>query len=219
MWKSGFYNSVNGDRSYNAVEISERYDGLIKDGIYPSVGNKLEVQPNSGMTIQIASGRAEFVNRFVKNTDAYPETLEDADVTLNRYVAICVQIDNSEEVRDGVPYAKYSEFATSPVKPEMDRDAAGISEFCLGYIYIYAGMTEVTADDIEDTRDDEDLCGYASIAILTDPEIFDSVDEVNANSVNGKIAGANALKEYMASTKKIVISETEPTDTSAIWIY
>ena len=56
-WTSGFFNSVNGDRLYNADQMSRIFEGLITDGVYESVANKLAVQPNSGMTIQIATGR------------------------------------------------------------------------------------------------------------------------------------------------------------------
>ena len=62
-WKSGFFNSVNGDRLYNADDMSKIFDGLITDGVYESVDDKLAVQPNSGMTIQIATGRGWFNKR------------------------------------------------------------------------------------------------------------------------------------------------------------
>ena len=34
----GFYNSLNGDRKYNAMDISRLFDGLIKDGVFMSIG-------------------------------------------------------------------------------------------------------------------------------------------------------------------------------------
>ena len=33
MWSYGFYNSVNGDRLYNAQQMSELFEGLITDGV------------------------------------------------------------------------------------------------------------------------------------------------------------------------------------------
>ena len=65
-WTSGFFNSVNGDRLYNADQMSRLFEGLITDGVYASVGNKMAVQPNSGMTIQIATGRGWFGRHWVK---------------------------------------------------------------------------------------------------------------------------------------------------------
>lgn len=164
MWKSGFFHSVNGDRAYSAVEISRMNVGIISDGIYPKVGEKLEVTAGSGMAFQIGTGRGYFNERWVENTTTYTDTLEDSDVTLNRYAAICVRIDDTDEIRDGIPYVKYSEFATTPTKPEMTRSEL-VNEHCLAYIYIGAGVTSITSDVIEDKRDDSELCGYAWLLV------------------------------------------------------
>lgn len=160
-WTSGFFNSVNGDRLYNADQMSGIFEGLITEGVYESVGNKLAVQPNSGMTIQIATGRGWFGNRWVNNDSEYLQTLEASDVLLNRYCAVCIRSDNNDSVRNAVPYFKYSDFATNPVKPIMERSEL-VRESCLAYVYIKAGATEITAADIEDTRADTDLCGWVT---------------------------------------------------------
>lgn len=160
-WTYGFHNSVNGDRLYNADQMSGIFDGLITAGVYQSVGNKLAVQPNSGMVVQIATGRGWFNSRWVNNTSEYLITLDSSDVTLNRYAAICVRGDNSSTVRTTAPYVKYSDFATTPSKPAMVRDAS-VKEYCLAYVYIKAGATSITAADIEDTRQDSNLCGWVT---------------------------------------------------------
>ncbi len=161
MWTSGFFNSVNGDRMYNADQMSRIFEGLITDGVYESVGNKMAVQPNSGMVIQIATGRGWFGRHWVNNDSEYALTLENADVLLNRYVAVCIRVDDSDAVRNAVPYLKYSEFATNPTKPTMERTEL-VKEYCLAYIYIKAGATAITASDIEDTRANEALCGWVT---------------------------------------------------------
>lgn len=161
MWTSGFFNSVNGDRVYNAQQMSAIFEGLITEGVYESVGNKLAVQPNSGMTVQINTGRGWVGKHWVNNDSAYLETLEAADVTLNRYCAVCIRADDTNAVRDAAPYFKYSDFATTPVKPTMERTDT-VTERCLAYIYIKAGATEITAADIEDTRGNTELCGWVT---------------------------------------------------------
>lgn len=164
MWDYGFHNSVNGDRVYNADQMSGIFNGLISDGVYENVGNKLAVQPNSGMVIQIATGRGWFNGRWINNTSEYLITLDESDVLLNRYAAICVKGDNSTGVRTTLPYVKYSDFATTPVKPTMTR-TTDVKEYCLAYVYIKAGATAITAADIEDTRQDTNLCGWVTGAI------------------------------------------------------
>ena len=160
-WEYGFFNSVNGDRVYNAQQMSSIFEGLITDGVYESVANKLAVQPSSGMTIQIASGRGWFNKHWVNNDTEYLITLEASDVTLNRYAAICIRVDDSDGVRSAVPYVKYSTYATNPTKPTMTRTET-VKEYCLAYVYIGAGVSEITAANIEDTRPNTELCGWVT---------------------------------------------------------
>lgn len=160
-WTSGFFNSVNGDRLYNADQMSNIFEGLISDGVYEAVGNKLAVQPNSDMTIQIATGRGWFGRRWVNNDSEYKLTVAQSDVVLNRYVAVVIKVDYTDAVRIAVPYLKYSDFATKPVKPTMTRTET-VKEYCLAYIYIKAGATAINASDIEDTRQDTNLCGWVT---------------------------------------------------------
>lgn len=160
-WTYGFHNSLNGDRVYNAAQMSSIFEGLITDGVYQAVGNKLAVQPNNGMTIQIATGRGWFNERWVNNDSPLLLTLNNSDVVLNRYAAVCVRADNTDSARTTEPYIKYSDFATAPVKPTMERTNT-VKEYCLAYIYIKAKATTITAADIEDTRQDKNLCGWVT---------------------------------------------------------
>lgn len=182
MWTSGFFNSVNGDRVYNAQQMSTIFEGLITDGVYASVGNKLAVQPNNGMTIQIASGRGWFAKHWVNNDSEYAVTLEASDVTLNRYCAVCVRVDESDAVRNAEVYLKYSDFATTPVKPTMVRTEA-VKEYCLAYVYIKAGATAITAADITDTRGDNNLCGWVTglIEQLSTATLFEQWEAIFNN--------------------------------------
>lgn len=161
MWESGFFNSVNGDRVYNAQQMSGIFEGLITDGVYEAVGNKLAVQPSSGMTIQIASGRGWCKKHWFNNTTAYQMTLEASDVTLNRWCAVCIRADDTDSVRDAKPVLKYSEYATTPIKP-VPENTETVKELILAYVYIKAGATEITASDIEDARADESVCGWVT---------------------------------------------------------
>ena len=185
-WTSGFFNSVNGDRLYNADQMSRIFEGLITDGVYESVANKLAVQPNSGMTIQIATGRGWFGRHWVNNDSEYKLTVAQSDVILNRYVAVVIKVDDTDAVRDAVPYLKYSDFATTPVKPTMTRTET-VKEYCLAYIYIKAGATAITASDIEDTRANESLCGWVTglIEQLSSATLFDQFTAIFNNWFSG----------------------------------
>lgn len=161
MWENGFFNAVNNDRVYNAELLSGIFEGLITNGVYESVGNKLAVSPSGGMGIQIDTGRGWFAKHWVNNTAPHQLTLEASDVVLNRYCAVCIRVDTTDAVRSAVPYLKYSDFATTPAKPTMTRSER-VNEYCLAYVYIPAGSSAVTAANIEDTRGNNDLCGWVT---------------------------------------------------------
>ena len=36
---SGFYNSYNGDRRYNAEQMSAIFDGIINDGVFSNIAD------------------------------------------------------------------------------------------------------------------------------------------------------------------------------------
>ena len=198
MWTSGFFNSVNGDRLYNAQQMSEIFEGLITDGVYESVGNKLAVQPNSGMTIQIATGRGWFGKHWVNNDSEYRMTVAESDVLLKRYVAVCIKVDDTDAVRDAVPYLKYGEFATNPVKPTMTRTET-VKEYCLAYIYVGAGVTEIKASAIEDTRANESLCGWVTglIEQLNSATLFEQFTDIFNEWFNGLVDRINENTEAM----------------------
>lgn len=160
-WTSGFFNSLNGDRMYNADQMSDMFKGLITNGVYESIGKKLAVEPNENMTIQINTGRGWFGGRWVNNDSPFLYTLEESDVVLNRYCAVCIRVDLTESGRTAEPVFKYSELATEPIKPTMERTEK-VQEYCLAYVYIKAQATEITAADIEDTRFSTDLCGWVT---------------------------------------------------------
>ena len=186
MWTSGFFNSVNGDRLYNADQMSRIFEGLITDGVYESVGNKMAVQPNGGMTIRIATGRGWFGRHWVNNDSEYTLTADASDVTLNRYAAVVIKVDDTDAVRDVVPYLKYSNYASNPAKPTMTRTET-VKEYCLAYIYIRAGAASITAADIEDTRADDKLCGWVTglIEQLSSATLFTQFTDIFHEWFNG----------------------------------
>ena len=213
-WTSGFFNSVNGDRLYNADQMSKLFEGLITDGVYESVANKLAVQPNSGMTIQIATGRGWFDKRWVNNDSEYTLTVADSDVILSRYVAVVIKVDSTDSVRDAVPYLKYGEFATDPVKPTMTRTET-LKEYCLAYIYVGAGVTEIKASAIEDTRADEALCGWVTglITQLNTATLFAQYDAIFNEFMTAETTGFN---EWFENLQVQLDSEIETRLTNAL---
>lgn len=155
----GFFNSLNGDRTYNADQMSEYFKGLISDGVFENVGGAMKVLADSGMNVNVSSGRMVIDCKWLDNDSALSITLNPAHVTLNRYTAIVAQLDRSNRLMQ--IYAKDGTNATSPVYPTLQNDGI-ITEKCLAYIHVRAGMTEISQSDIRDVRSYNAACGWVT---------------------------------------------------------
>lgn len=96
---SGFFNSLDGDRKYDARQMSEIFDGVILDGVFMSIGDALKTVPSSEMTVAVGSGRAWFLHTWTKNDSDYLITVSAAESVLNRIDTIVLDVDNTESVR------------------------------------------------------------------------------------------------------------------------
>lgn len=169
MLTYGFFNSVNGDRKYNADTMSDMFKGLVSDGVYKEVGDMFEITPNTGLTLNIKSGRAVAGRRWVENDATISVTLSAAHVTYGRYDAIVLQAnditrDVSVQVVEGTP-------SESPEKPDIVRNS-DVYHICLAYVYVGAGANTITSADVEDTRGDSELCGYVHLLVSSSLDRF-----------------------------------------------
>nr|DAU64706.1 MAG TPA: Receptor Binding Protein [Bacteriophage sp.] len=160
----GFFNAIKQsdgtyDRTYNADQMSTYFEGLVSDGVYESVDDAMQVLAGTGMQVQVGAGRAIIDSKWIKNTAAYPLIINAAHVTLNRYTAIIIRLDLS--ARTIIITTKDGENATAPVKPIITNSET-IKEMCLAYIYIGRGVTSISQANIEDTRPDNDVCGWVT---------------------------------------------------------
>lgn len=146
---SGFYNSVSGDRKYNALQMSSIFDGIIEDGVYNSIGDRFSLTAGEGNTVIVGTGRAWFNHTWTLNDANYPLTIEPAEVVLNRYDAIVIEVNGSNAVRNNAIKAIKGDAGSSPSKPTMVKGDNNIWQYPLGYIYVPAGSSSVSQSNIE----------------------------------------------------------------------
>ena len=143
----GYFNSVNGDRKYNADQMSEYFKGLISDGVFANVGGALAVQADgSGMTVQVKSGRAIINCKWLDNDSNYAVAISAAHASYARYTAVIVKLDTANRqmlitTKDGTP-------ASTPAEPSIDTT----TELCLAMILVPANSTSVIQSRITDKR-------------------------------------------------------------------
>lgn len=157
---SGFFNSQNGDRKYNAEQMSSIFDGIIIDGVYSTIGTCFRVTASTGNTVNVGIGRAWFDHAWIYNDATLPITLEASDVLLNRYDAIVIEVNHSLEVRAGSIKVVKGTPSSSPQKPALTKNDQ-VNQYPLCYILRTAESASITSGNIENTVG-TDECPYAS---------------------------------------------------------
>ena len=138
----GFYNSQNGDRTYDATDISSIFDGIIKDGVFMSIGDAFIVSAANGMQVKVGSGRAWFNHTWTYNSVPSLHTIEPADLVLNRIDTVVLEINASEEVRANSIKVIKGTPATNPVAPTLINTEL-VHQYPLADIYVGANVTEI----------------------------------------------------------------------------
>ena len=144
----GFFNSQNGDRKYNAEQMASIFDGLIKDGVYDTVGDIFAVTPGTGMQVLVGSGRAWFDHTWNNNDAQYPLAITAADVSLPRYDAVVLETNHSDTVRTNRLRVLTGTPASNPVKPTMT-STANVKQHPLAYIKVTAGAKAIKQSMIQ----------------------------------------------------------------------
>lgn len=158
MNKFGFFNSMSGDRKYDADDISNFFFNLISDGVLANPADNLKVVQRSGMTVSVEAGYAMIKAKYYKAESANVLTIDPADADNPRIDRVCIGLNYS--ARNLSLYVKKGTAAASPTAPELTRTAGVLWEICLAEIAVGAGATEITTLDITDKRADTTLCGY-----------------------------------------------------------
>lgn len=161
--KSGFFNSVKGDRVYNADDFNNIFQGVITEGICPAVGDAFRVTPGGNMTVYIGSGKMISAKGiWAINDSPYAINLYRSYATVDRYVNVGVHYDYNSEYRQA--YFTYWSSADQPGQEHIPSRIYNEYEqsYIVATIRIRKGSTEILQSDITDTRADSSKCGYST---------------------------------------------------------
>lgn len=143
----GFYNSIDGDRKYDAVQLSSLFDGLIIDGIFATIGTAFNVTATSGITVSVGEGKAWFNHTWTVNDSELLLDAPLADPLLNRIDAVVLEVNSIESVRaNSIKFVKGTA-ATDAERPTLTNDTF-THQYPLCYIERAAGSTEITQSEI-----------------------------------------------------------------------
>ena len=148
----GFYNSVRGDRVYNAEQMSSIFSGIIKDGVFenfPEDGQHFVCSKGTGLTMIVGPGRAWFNDTWTNNDSPLSLTFDAPDNQNDRIDTIALEINktNSPHIVNAgsstyVVEGRSNKFvvvkgapAVNPVRPTLIREN-GIYQYPIAIVRI-----------------------------------------------------------------------------------
>lgn len=178
---SGFFNSINHDRLYNAEQMSSIFDGIINDGVFEHYGDAFRVTANPALndSVIIGSGRAWFDHTWTLNDAPFSITLEPPSLATKRIDAIVIDVDRRDNIRrnsithvTGVP-------SNSPEKPAMLNEERH-KQYPVAYVTLEPGDSAIVQ-----SKNIEYNVGKGTCPLVTGPlEVVDSdafFEQMNAN--------------------------------------
>ena len=164
--ESGFFNSVNGDRLYNARDMSRYFEHIMSNGIFKRIPDCFKVSAGNGMSLTVAPGAGLINCQWFRAEAAETVTIPTAHAVLPRFDIVVARLDLNDEVRainlmvvSGAP-------GDAPAAPDPVR-TANVHDLVLALVYVPAGASSITPENLTDVRENEWYCGYVHSLVDT----------------------------------------------------
>lgn len=145
----GFYNSVNHDRRYDAVQVGQIFDGIIKDGVYETYKKAMMVKASStDNQVIVQPGRAWFNHTWSYNDADLPVSMPGPETFNQRIDAVVLDINSANSVRvNSIQVVKGTPHPNSPARPSMVNTTEH-HQYPLCYVKRYGGVNTIYQRDI-----------------------------------------------------------------------
>lgn len=143
----GYFNSIDGDRKYNAEDMTMYFKGLVSDGVYQTIGDMFSVTAGDGLTVSVGTGRALVNMHWVENTAVMNLDIGVASVSSDIYKLIVLRCDLTDSVRSvSVIVKNSSDGSVTLTNTEM------ITEICIARVRVRKNASTISQSDIRDYR-------------------------------------------------------------------
>lgn len=176
------------DRQYEAAIFRKYFKMFLSNGVYyghyKNYGeNSMKVTADGGMNIKVAKGAGLIEGADYENTEERIITIE-RPITATRIDRIVVQFNASLDTRATKLIVKQGTGESTVAELQRDEN---IYEICIAEVTVKS-TSNITTEDIKDTRLDNDLCGIVNSLISVDgQELYeqfqDYIDSVTENLV------------------------------------
>lgn len=141
-------------RDYTAADLYRLIGLLVGNGVY--MNELAPTATNEDMSITHGAGHAWIGGVAYWNTTPFILSIATADGSLNRYDSLMLRLDLS--INEVYAVIIQGAYATNPTPPACIRNAETF-DLKICDIYVPAGCTKITQDQITDTRLDSSVCG------------------------------------------------------------
>lgn len=153
---SGIFNSVDGDRKYNAKWFASYFASFIGNGVFPNPSTNLQVIANTNMTTIVGPGQGWINGYYLVNDSNFVLNHDVADGVLKRIDRVVMRLNHLTRKIDVL--IKKGTFSSTPVAPALQRNVDAY-ELALADVLINNGATVITQANITDQRLNSALCG------------------------------------------------------------
>jgi hypothetical protein len=156
---SYFYNSVDGDRLYDADSMIDWLFPFFTTGVF---NGNFHVIANNSMSVTLKGGYCNINGRIGHQTGDAILDLPIASGNLARIDIVALR--RNDTAREIYPLVVSGAFSNNPTPPALIREN-GIYDLQLAAIRVNAGTIAVTQADITDTRMNPALCGWVASTV------------------------------------------------------
>ena len=165
--ESGFYDAVDGDRTYSANDMNKPYKRLVSNGVfatqYGDPSTDFQVSPQSGLYVTVAAGQGIFGDKWVENEADLTILAPENNTVLPRLDSVVVQVDLRQSGRVANIVYRTGTPASNPQAPAIN-ETSGVMEYRLANIRVNASATAISGSNITDCRG-SDECPWITALI------------------------------------------------------
>lgn len=143
----GFYDSLSGDRRYNAMQFSSLIDSIIRDGVFAFIGERFAVMYGTGLHVQVGTGRAWFDHTWTYNDYIIVLDVTTPHVLLDRIDTVVLETNSEQATRANSIKVIAGTPSASPVPPTLTHTST-INQYPLADLFVEANATSFVPANI-----------------------------------------------------------------------
>lgn len=166
--RSGFYDAVDGDRTYSADDMNKPYKKVVSDGVFATPqgtpSSELQVVAGNGMSVNVSKGNGICAGKWFENNAIVSFVVPENSALTSRIDSVIMQVDTRNTGRVGNLVYRTGTAASDPEPPAINTIST-VQEYRLANITVAAGATSITDSVITDTRGSAE-CPWISALII-----------------------------------------------------